>query len=80
MAADCNCDGVIDHYDVDLLAQAGLLLEKVSQNKTSSELQTDSDYVKYMNFINQNCDNHIVTENTTSLFDKMIYLLLYLTL
>ena len=54
MAADCNHDGVIDSFDVDILQQAGVLLAGVDQSKTQEELQTDSTYVQYLNLIDQN--------------------------
>ena len=54
MAADCNHDGVVDEFDVALLNQAGVLLANVDQTKTQEELAADSDYVEYLNLIDQN--------------------------
>ncbi len=56
MAADCNHDGVIDQADADLLNQAGLLLSKVDQTKTTEELKVSSDYNEYLNLINQSIE------------------------
>ena len=54
MAADCNHDGIIDEFDVDLLEQAGLLLASVDQSKSEEELlETSSSYVEYLNLIDQ---------------------------
>ena len=52
-AADCNHDGTVDKLDVDMLNRAGVLLSKVDQTKTAEELQTDSVYLEYINFISQ---------------------------
>ena len=52
-AADCNHDGVIDEWDVDLLSGAGLLLNKVDQSATPEELSTNSDYIEYAMLIDQ---------------------------
>lgn len=52
-AADCNHDGTVDNLDIDMLNQAGVLLSKVDQTKTAEELQTDSAYLEYINFISQ---------------------------
>ena len=54
MAADCNHDGVVDEFDVAILNQAGVLLANVDQTKTQEELSADSDYVEYLNLIDQN--------------------------
>ena len=54
MAADCNHDGVVDEFDVAILNQAGVLLANVDQTKTQEELAADSDYVEYLNLIDQN--------------------------
>ena len=54
MAADCNHDGVVDEFDVALLNQAGVLLANVDQTKTQEELSADSNYVEYLNLIDQN--------------------------
>lgn len=55
MAADCNHDGVINQLDVDLLQQAGLLLQNVDQSKSAEELlETSSAYEDYLNLIDQN--------------------------
>lgn len=52
-AADCNHDGVIDEWDVDLLTGAGLLLNKVDQSETTAELALNSDYIEYAMLIDQ---------------------------
>ena len=57
MAADCNHDGKIDHDDVDLLNQAGLLLSSVDQTKPTEELlKTSSEYNEYLNLIDQSVE------------------------
>ena len=73
MAADCNHDGVIDEFDVELLEEAGVLLASVDQSKTQEELQTDSVYVEYLNLIDQNPVNEETEkEQTPSALDKLI--------
>lgn len=65
-ASDCNHDGIIDEFDVEILQQAGLLLAKVDQTKSRDELQTDSNYVEYLNIIDQAVEMNIsedVNEN-----------------
>ena len=52
-AADCNHDGVIDESDVDLLTGAGLLLNKVDQSATQTELAENADYIEYAMLIDQ---------------------------
>lgn len=53
-AADCNHDGVIDLLDVDLLNQAGTLLANIDQSKpTEVLLETSSEYVEYLDLIDQ---------------------------
>lgn len=52
-AADCNHDGEINKLDVDMLNRAGVLLQNVDQSKTQEELNTDSAYIEYINFISQ---------------------------
>lgn len=57
-AADCNHDGVIDVLDVKILQQAGVLLSNVDQSKSSEELlQTSSQYVEYLNLIDQSIES-----------------------
>ena len=73
MAADCNHDGVIDEFDVELLEEAGVLLASVDQSKSQEELQTDSAYVEYLNLIDQNPVNEETQpEQTPSVLDKLI--------
>ena len=52
-AADCNHDGVIDEWDVDLLTGAGLLLNRIDQTKPVEELALNSDYIEYSMLIDQ---------------------------
>lgn len=53
-AADCNHDGIIDQLDVDLLNYAGALLANVDQSKpTEVLLETSSEYVEYLDLIDQ---------------------------
>lgn len=54
MASDCNHDEVIDNLDVKILEQAGLLLADIEQTKSAEELQTVSNYIEYLNLIDQN--------------------------
>lgn len=57
MAADCNHDGKIDQADVDLLNQAGVLLTKIDQTKSSDELiETSAVYNEYLKIISQNAE------------------------
>lgn len=64
MAADCNHDGVIDQFDVDLLNQAGTLLVNVDQTKPAEVLlETSSEYVEYLGLIAQAPEAD--TDNTT---------------
>ena len=57
MAADCNHDGVINQADVDLLNQAGVLLARIDQTKSSEELlETSAEYNEYLNLIGQNAE------------------------
>ena len=57
MAADCNHDGKIDQSDVDLLNQAGVLLARIDQTKSSEELlETSAEYNEYLNLIGQNAE------------------------
>ncbi|MBQ6708689.1 MAG: leucine-rich repeat protein, partial [Clostridia bacterium] len=57
MAADCNHDGVINAMDVALLNQAGLLLANIDQTMSEQELTTDSNYIDYIELIDQTPDN-----------------------
>ncbi len=68
MAADCNHDGVIDSSDVDLLNQAGLLFANIDQMKSEQELATDSEYIEYLNLIDQTPD----TENDADESEQVI--------
>ena len=71
MAADCNHDGVVDSFDVELLNEAGSLLASVDQDKADVELQTNSYYVEYLDAIDQTPeteeveDGNIVDENVS---------------
>lgn len=54
-AADCNHDGVIDDFDTAILEEAGVLLSKVDQTKSTEELiNTSSQFMEYLNLIDQN--------------------------
>lgn len=53
MAADCNHDGVIDQFDVDILNDAGLLLAGIDQSMSEEELLETTAYVEYLNLIDQ---------------------------
>lgn len=64
MAADCNHDGVIGNFDVEILEQAGLLLADVDQTKSEEELLETSAYVEYLNLISQT-----VVEETTEVIE-----------
>ena len=82
MAADCNHDGVIDKFDVDILKEAGVLLAEVDQTKSGEELlETSSAYVEYLNLIDQTVaaeteedaeDEPIDPEFTFCFFDKLV--------
>ena len=63
MAADCNHDGAIDGLDVALLNEAGTLLTNVDQFKpTEVLLETSSEYVEYLNLIDQSPEFDIEDE------------------
>ena len=65
-AADCNHDGVIDQLDVDLLNQAGALLANVDQSKSAEVLlETSSEYVEYLDLIDQSPEIEIEDETDT---------------
>ena len=71
MAADCNHDGVIDQLDVDILQQAGVLLEEVDQTKSEEELLTTSSaYVEYLNLIDQTAAAEKAVEDTSTEEEK----------
>ncbi len=54
MAADCNCDGYIDGWDIEMLEKAGLLLSAIDQSKPAEVLlETSSEYVEYISLIDQ---------------------------
>ena len=83
MAADCNHDGVVDEFDVALLNQAGVLLANVDQTKTQEELAADSDYVEYLNLIDQQNASEDTTEiqpedETPDFFAKLISIIEYI--
>ena len=55
MAADCNHDGIINHADVDLLNQAGVLISSVDQTKSTEELlETSLKYNEHINRVEKN--------------------------
>lgn len=66
LAADCNHDGTVDEFDVQLLEQAGLLLNEVDQTLTAQELETNSAYIEYFELIIQNPDTQKIEEPATS--------------
>ena len=56
-AADCNCDGAIDSFDVEILKEAGILLADVDQSKSNGELlETSSAYAEYLKLIDQSIE------------------------
>lgn len=63
MAADCNHDGVVDSFDVELLNRAGALVTSVDQSKTDIELQTNSVYGEYIDLIEQSPEIDEPTHN-----------------
>lgn len=68
MAADCNHDGVIDQFDVDLLNQAGTLLANVDQSESADVLlETSSAYVEYLSLIDQSPEIEIEDETDTEI-------------
>ena len=70
MAADCNHDGVIDQFDVDLLNQAGTLLANVDQTKPSEVLlETSAEYVEYISLIDQSPEIEIEDDTDTPAAD-----------
>lgn len=65
MAADCNHDGVVNSFDVELLNEAGSLLASVDQDKADVELQTNSYYVEYLDAIDQTPETEEVEDGIT---------------
>ncbi|MBQ3498335.1 MAG: Ig-like domain-containing protein [Clostridia bacterium] len=52
-AADCNHDGVINEFDVELLMGAGLRKNDIDQNSAQAELVTQTAYIEYASLIDQ---------------------------
>lgn len=52
-AADCNHDGVINEFDVELLMGAGVRKNDIDQNATQAELVTQTAYIEYASLIDQ---------------------------
>ena len=68
MAADCNHDCVIDQLDVAILNEAGTLLANVDQTKpTEVLLETSSEYVEYLDLIDQSPEIEIEDETETEI-------------
>lgn len=64
-AADCNHDGEIDSFDIQILQQAGLILSEIDQNKSTSELLQTTAYLDYVELIDQ-ISNVDIQESTDS--------------
>lgn len=62
-AADCNHDGEVNSSDVILLEQAGLLLSNVDQTASQDELIQSDSYIDYLELIDQNPNDDVITEN-----------------
>ncbi len=75
-AADCNHDGVIDEADVDLLSNAGLLLNDVDQSASQAELAANAAYIEYIGLIDQsfdiNADNSANTSENADVADTIV--------
>ena len=88
LAADCNHDGVIGENDVELLTQAGIMLQSIDQQADQSELETSSAYNEYISIIDQTIEaendkesNEASTEqNQISVFFKRLFNLVKLLL
>ena len=52
-AADCNHDGVINEFDVELLMGAGVRKNDIDQNAAQAELVTQTAYIEYASLIDQ---------------------------
>ncbi len=52
-AADCNHDGLINEFDVELLMGAGVRRNDIDQNADQSELATQTAYIAYASLIDQ---------------------------
>lgn len=63
IAADCNHDGVIDRFDVEILKDAGILLAEIDQTQSKDRLSTSSVYVEYLNLIDQSPEIEPETES-----------------
>jgi len=67
-AADCNHDGNVDELDIELLNQAGLLLQGIDQTLSEDELLELESYNEYLSLIDQNPTDEQsdeTAENTT---------------
>ncbi len=88
LAADCNHDGVIGENDVELLTQAGIMLQSIDQQAAQSELETSSAYNEYISIIDQTIEaendkdsNEASTEqNQISVFFNRLFNLVKLLL
>ncbi len=65
LAADCNHDGVIGENDVELLTQAGVMLQSIDQNAAQSELETSSAYNEYISIIDQTVETEKNNDDST---------------
>lgn len=86
IASDCNHDGAIDDFDVELLEQAGILLASVDQSLSEEELlETSSAYVEYLNLIDQTdsteerADNNFFNIIITLIKDFISFVIAFLT-
>lgn len=71
-ASDCNQDGIINNYDVELLAQAGLLLSRIDQNLNEEQLLTTNAYNDYLEIIPQRYEGFAEADSTTDFLVSFI--------
>lgn len=61
-AADCNHDGMINEFDVELLTLAAVKLDEVDQSAFETELVTQTAYIEYLSVIDQSFTPDIASE------------------
>lgn len=72
MAADCNHDGVIDQFDVEVLNQAGVLKAEIDQTKSEEELlETNSYYIEYVKLINQSIETETAESDNAEIIEEV---------
>ncbi len=65
-AADCNHDGMINEFDVELLTLAAVKLDEVDQSAFETELVTQTAYIEYLSVIDQSVGFEAESDGTTA--------------